>query len=58
MLAEDAAAMLADSDWLVRLEAVKNASLENIAALVDDAEPDVRALVRRRLDGFFHEDET
>jgi hypothetical protein len=57
MLPEDAATMLADSDWLVRLEAAKHAPLESIAELVDDAESDVRSIVFRRLEGIFHEEE-
>ncbi len=58
MLPEDAALMLADVDWLVRFEAVLRAPLDAIAELVDDAEPDVRAAVYRRLNGFLQEDET
>ncbi|MFA6063033.1 MAG: hypothetical protein WC736_10565 [Gallionella sp.] len=50
--------MLADTDWLVRLEAVTCAPLEDVALLVGDVEPDVRAAVYRRLNGFLQEDET
>jgi hypothetical protein len=57
MLPEDAAAMLADTDWLVRLEAAKHAPLEAITCLVDDCEPDVCSVVQRRLNGFLLEDE-
>ncbi|MDO8206655.1 MAG: 4Fe4S-binding leucine-rich repeat protein [Gallionella sp.] len=57
MLPEDAAAMLTDTDWLVRLEAAKHAPLEAITCLVDDCEPDVCAVVHRRLNGFLLEDE-
>ena len=52
MMPEDAAKMLADNDWVVRLEAVQRAPLEDIAELVDDVEPDVRAIVRKRLNEF------
>ena len=41
----------------VRLEAAQRAPLEAIAGLVDDVEPDVRAAVRQRLDGFLRGDE-
>jgi hypothetical protein len=58
MLPDDAALMLTDADWLVRLEAVMHAPLDGIVELVDDAEPDVRAAVNRRLNGFLQEDET
>jgi len=57
MLPEDAAAMLADTDWLVRLEAAKHAPLEAVTRLPDDCEPDVCAVVQRRLNGFLFEDE-
>jgi hypothetical protein len=57
MLPEDAASMLHDEDWLVRLRAAQHAPLEAVAELVDDAEPDVRAAVRRRLNGFLQEDQ-
>jgi hypothetical protein len=46
--------MLADPDWVVRLEAVRLAPLELVAELVDDVEPDVRAAARQRLDEFLH----
>jgi hypothetical protein len=49
---DDAAKMLADDDWVVRLEAAQHAPLEDIAGMVDDAEPDVRAVVRQRLNDF------
>lgn len=49
VLPADATKMLADSDWVVRLEAAQIAPLEDIAGLVDDVEPDVRAAVRQRL---------
>jgi hypothetical protein len=58
MLPDDAAKMLADSDWVVRLEAAQLAPLEDIAEMVDDVEPDVRATVLKRLNEFLHgEDE-
>jgi hypothetical protein len=52
MLPDEAAKMLSDPDWVVRLEAAQIAPLEWIAELVDDIEPDVRALVRQRLNDF------
>ncbi|HEX5363891.1 MAG TPA: (Fe-S) protein, partial [Gallionella sp.] len=56
MLAADAATMLADADWVVRLEAAQHAPLESIAELVDDIEPDVRSVVRQRLGEFLQGD--
>ena len=56
MLPDDAAKMLADADWVVRLEAVQRAPVEFITELVDDDEPDVRAAVRQRLDEFLQGD--
>jgi hypothetical protein len=50
--------LLHDPDWLVRLEVVRRAPVEVIAELVDDPEPDVRSLVRARLEGFLLEDES
>ncbi len=50
--------MLTDSDWLVRLDAVRCAPLEHIIELIDDVVPDVRAVVQRRLEDFLREDET
>jgi len=52
VLPADATKMLTDSDWVVRLEAAQLAPLEDIAELVDDVEPDVRAAVRQRLNDF------
>jgi hypothetical protein len=50
--------MLTDSDWLIRLDAVRRAPLEHIIELIDDVAPDVRAVVHRRLEEFLREDET
>jgi len=50
--------MLADGDWVVRLEAVQRVPLEAVAEMVDDAEPDVRAAVRQRLNEFLLRDDT
>jgi hypothetical protein len=55
-LPEDAATLLADPDWLVRLEAARHAPPEAIAALVDDPEPDVQALVRSRLEEYLKQE--
>jgi hypothetical protein len=52
MLPDDAVKLLKDQDWVVRLEAAQRAPIEFIAELVDDAEPDVQALVRQRLNEF------
>jgi hypothetical protein len=49
MSGEDVVVMLGDKDWLVRYTAVQKASLEAIASLSDDPEPDVRAIVHDRL---------
>jgi hypothetical protein len=57
LLPDDAAQMLSDADWVVRLEAAQRAPLDAIAGLVDDVEPDVRAAVRQRLDEFLLGDE-
>jgi Mg/Co/Ni transporter MgtE len=52
MLPQEAGKMLSDPDWVVRLEAVQIVPLEYLAELVDDVEPDVRAVVRQRLNDF------
>lgn len=57
MLPLDAAAMLTDTNWLVRLEAAKHAPLEAIRPLLDDCEPDVCQVVQQRFNGFLPEDE-
>lgn len=49
MLPEDAAQMLGDDDWLVRFGAAGQAPIAALAMLLEDPEPDVRSLVRRRL---------
>lgn len=49
--------MLADTDWIVRLEAVLRAPLEAIVRMVDDVEPDVCAAARQRLSQFLLGDE-
>ncbi|NTV96234.1 MAG: (Fe-S) protein, partial [Thiobacillus sp.] len=51
MLPEDAAGLLADPDWLVRLEAAGRAPTETLSALADDPESDVRAVALARLNG-------
>jgi len=56
-LPDDAVKMLHDEDWVVRLRAAEHAPLESIAELVDDAEPDVRAVVRQRLNEYLMGDE-
>ncbi|MCQ8183647.1 nickel-dependent hydrogenase large subunit, partial [Methylomonas sp. SURF-1] len=49
MPADDAALLLHDSDWVVRYTAALKADPAELAALADDPEPDVRELVRQRL---------
>lgn len=49
MLPEDAARMLADPDWRVRLGAVEHAPLDAIRTLADDEDRDVREQVHARL---------
>lgn len=56
-LSDDAEQMLKDEDWGVRLEAARHAPLEAITELVDDVEPDVRAVVQHRLNEFLHGDD-
>lgn len=58
MLEQQISSMLTDSNWLVRLDAVRRAPLEHIIELIDDVAPDVRAVVHRRLESFLREDET
>jgi hypothetical protein len=54
LLLEDAALLLHDADWLVRLEAVRRAPLARIAELLNDPEPDVRDSVQARLQFHTH----
>ena len=57
VMPDDAIDLLRDPNWLVRLEAARIAPVDAIAELIDDPEPDVRALVRSRLEHFLKQDE-
>ena len=41
--------MLNDADWVVRYTAAQRVAAEALACLLDDPEPDVRAVVQERL---------
>jgi hypothetical protein len=58
LLPAEAASLLLDDDWLVRLEAARRAPEEAIAELIDDPELDVQALVRGRLEAYLKQEET
>ncbi len=46
---DDAVIMLNDADWVVRYTAAQRVAPEALACLLDDPEPDVRAVVQERL---------
>jgi len=58
MLPDDAARMLDDPDWRVRLGAVERAPLEAIRASVGDEDKDVREQVWARLNPMRTKDTT
>ena len=49
MSPENAVTLLNDSDWVVRYIAAQRAPTETLPCLLDDPEPDVRAVVTARL---------
>lgn len=51
-----AARLLVDEDWLVRRQAVLQAATQDLVAVIDDPEADVRELARGRLAGMLSDD--
>lgn len=59
MLPDEAVKLLADPDWLVRLEVARRAPLATLEKLAHDPEQEVRDVVLDRLNrNRQHEDET
>lgn len=48
--------LLGDPDWLVRLAALRRVPAEDLVALIDDPEPEVRERARGRLTGMLLDD--
>ena len=49
MSPENTVTLLNDQDWVVRYIAAQRAPLETLPCLLEDPEPDVRAVVMERL---------